>query len=443
MFKRTIVFSIVLYALFIGEASAQPVLSSADYVRALKKATDIMLNDVTSPVAASRYYAYLTASTYEMLSLYDTTGFPSLRRVLKPYSGLRVATAQLAPTDRRLAVILTLFKTAQKLFPSGYLIKKEIDSVHAIWSVNAASEKMFYATDEVANDVVSQFIVYARSDGFARLNNMPRYIPRSGDGYWQPTPPVFLSAVEPHWNKLRPFLMDSARQFKPVRPVPYNVSRTSAYFKLLEEVYRLGKKQSPEQALIANFWDCNPFAVQQIGHVEFGLKKISPGGHWVGITGIACIQSQLSFEKTVLVHALVSITLADAFIACWDEKYRSNRVRPETAIHRLIDPGWRPTLQTPPFPEYVSGHSVCSHAAAAILTRLFGDRFGFVDDTEVEFGLPTRKFGSFLAAADEAAISRLYGGIHYMDAIQQGRWQGIAVAGFAMKKIDFLIARAK
>lgn len=443
MLKRTILYSVVVCTMIFGKASAQSIASSAEYVRALKKATDIMLNDVTSPVAASRYYAYLSASTYEMLSLYDTVGFPSLRKVLKPYAGVRVDQTQLAKTDRRLAVILTMFKTAQKLFPSGYLIKKEIDSVRAIWSANAESEKIFQATDQVANEVVSQFIVYARSDGFTRLNNMARYTPKSGDGYWQPTPPAFMSPVEPHWNKLRPFLMDSAQQFKPMKPVAYNVSRKSTYFKLLEEVYRLGKNQSPEQALIANFWDCNPFAVQQIGHVEFGLKKISPGGHWVGITGIACIQSQLSFEKTVLVHALVAITLADAFIACWDEKYRSNRVRPETAIHRLIDPAWKPILQTPPFPEYVSGHSVCSHAAAVILTKLFGDRFGFLDDTEVEFGLPTRKFESFLAAADEAAISRLYGGIHYMDAIEQGRRQGIAVAGFTMKKIDFLIQRAK
>ncbi len=133
-------------------------------------------------------------------------------------------------------------------------------------------------------------------------------------------------------------------------------------------------------------------------------------------------------------HALVAITLADAFIACWDEKYRSNRVRPETAIQRLIDPRWKPLLQTPPFPEYVSGHSVCSYAAATMLTQIFGGGFGFLDDTEVEFGLPTRQFTSFIQAAEEAAISRVYGGIHYMDAIEEGKWQGQQVANLAIQR---------
>ena len=135
-------------------------------------------------------------------------------------------------------------------------------------------------------------------------------------------------------------------------------------------------------------------------------------------------------------HAILSITLADAFISCWDEKYRSNRIRPETAINRWIDPRWRPLLQTPPFPEYTSGHSVISTAAALVLTRLLGENFAFTDDTEREFGLQSRRFKSFKQAADEAAISRFYGGIHYRDAIEKGQEQGEKIGQFIIKKFS-------
>jgi hypothetical protein len=191
---------------------------------------------------------------------------------------------------------------------------------------------------------------------------------------------------------------------------------------------------------IAAFWDCNPYAISQIGHLEFGLKKISPGGHWIGITGIACKKAKLPLEQVVLAHTLVSLTLHDAFVACWDEKYRSNRIRPETVINQYLDPLWKPLLQTPPFPEYTSGHSVASTAAAGILTRIFGDEFKFKDTTEKEFGLKSRTFSSFNRAAEEACISRFYGGIHYMDAIVEGQWQGNEISNHIISKVWSRIA---
>jgi len=133
--------------------------------------------------------------------------------------------------------------------------------------------------------------------------------------------------------------------------------------------------------------------------------------------------------------AMTTITLADAFISCWDEKYRSSLIRPETYINQHIDPNWKPVLQTPPFPEYTSGHSVISSAAAVMLTELMGDKISFVDSTEVEWGLPVRNFDSFEAAAQEAAISRLYGGIHYMPAIENGVAQGKEIGRFIVNKL--------
>ena len=416
--------------------SSQERLDANDYVFAMKKATDVMLNDVTSPVAASRYYAYVSLASYEVISHYDSVHFPSMRGIVNKFSGIYLDSSQLKDTDKNLASVLTVFKAAEKLLPSGYLMRKEIDSLQLLWSKTAFSKQLYENTNNMVVGAVAQMVSFARSDGFTRLNNMPRYTPKTGDAFWQPTPPAFLSAIEPHWNKLRPFLMDSAQQFVPARPVKYSKDKRSSYYKLLKEVYEVGNNRTKEQAIIASFWDCNPFAVQQIGHVEFGLKKISPGGHWIGITGIACLKSGLPLFQTAMVHALVAVTLADAFIACWDEKYRSNRIRPETVIHRLIDPRWKPLLQTPPFPEYLSGHSVCSNAAASMLTTIFGDGFSFLDHTEVEFGLPTRQFSSFNLAAEEAAISRLYGGIHFRDAIELGKWQGRKVGSLAVKKFQ-------
>ena len=155
----------------------------------------------------------------------------------------------------------------------------------------------------------------------------------------------------------------------------------------------------------------------------------------MGIAGITCKKSNLSLDSAILVHTLAAITLHDAFISCWDEKFRSDRIRPETAINILVDPAWRPVLQTPPFPEYTSGHSFASSSVAVVLTYLLGDNFSFVDTSEIYFGLPAREFKSFYQAADEAAISRLYGGIHFPDACETGVQQGKQIGQFVLSNI--------
>jgi hypothetical protein len=167
----------------------------------------------------------------------------------------------------------------------------------------------------------------------------------------------------------------------------------------------------------------------------FATKKITPGGHWIGITAIASRQANLDLMKTVETYARVSISLADAFIVCWDEKWRSILIRPETVINEYVDEDWVPFLQTPPFPEYTSGHSVISTAAAYTLTDLLGEKFHFADTTEKEYGLTVREFDSFIEASQEAAISRLYGGIHYMPAIKNGVAQGQKVGNYIIENL--------
>ena len=171
------------------------------------------------------------------------------------------------------------------------------------------------------------------------------------------------------------------------------------------------------------------------GHVLFATKKISPGGHWINIARQVCRQTRTGLVCSAEVYASLAIVMADAFIACWAEKYRSRVIRPETYINRYISGSWTPLLQTPPFPEYTSGHSVVSGAASVMLTQMFGEDFSYTDSTELEFDIPVRRFSSFKQAAAEAAISRLYGGIHYMPAIKNGLEEGTAIGVYISGKL--------
>jgi len=415
--------------------SAKNDIGAKDYVLALQKATSIMVNDVTSPVAASRYYAYITIAAYEIYHTANQKEYSSYQNVLKEFPTIIIADSLSKKADKNLASILMVYRCSEILLPSGYLIKKEIDSIKNIFA-REGEQLIFNKTLELVNQYLNYFIPYVRKDGFTKLNNLPRYTPKKAPGFWQPTAPAFMQALEPHWNKLRTFVIDSAQSFKVISPALYDTSKQSSFYQQMKEVYDFVNKKNKEQIAIASFWDCNPFIVTQIGHVEFGTKKISPGGHWIGITGIVALQNNLSLAKTLEIHSLVGIALADAFIACWDEKYRSQRIRPETAIQKLINPRWAPLLQTPPFPEYVSGHSVVSSAAALVLTQYFGENQSFIDDTETPFGLPIRKFQSFQQAAREASLSRLYGGIHFRDGIEQGIWLGEQVGKKVITKLQ-------
>jgi hypothetical protein len=434
----------ILFSLFIANtclAQNKNVTETNKYVAALKKVTDVMVIDVASPVAASRYYAYITLTSYECISVFNNKLNPSFSGYINGYDNIQIDAKLLNESDAKLAGILSIYKSGQKLLPSGYLLDKDIALLKKKYIIDKQHEIKFKQTSHLVDVIIDNIISYAKKDGFNKLNNLPRYINKDGDGYWKQTPPTFMLPVEPHWNTIRTFLLDSAQQFKPAAPIKYDTTKNSDFYKLAYEVYESSLQQKTNQKNVALFWDCNPFAMQRIGHIEFGLKKISPGGHWIGITGIACKKLNTSIDKTALTHVLVSLSMADAFIACWDEKYRSNRVRPETVIQNLIDRRWKPLLQTPPFPEYVSGHSVVSNTAADILTQIFGDNFNYLDDTEVEFGLPSVKFSSFNNAAAEASISRLYGGIHFRDAIEQGNILGKKVAVLSKSRLGMFFER--
>ena len=167
----------------------------------------------------------------------------------------------------------------------------------------------------------------------------------------------------------------------------------------------------------------------------FATKKFSPAGHWMNIVGIAAHKANADFTTTVAAYAHTAIALFDGFISCWDEKYRSNYVRPETVINEKISGEWHPYIQTPPFPSYTSGHSTISAAAAEVMTSFFGDQLSFTDTSLLEFGIANREIKSFRQAAQEASISRLYGGIHYRFDLDSGNAAGSRLGRYIVDKL--------
>lgn len=403
------------------------------FLESVEKLTDIQVHDIFSPPVASRVYVYPCIAAYEAILL----GSPEKERFTKRLHDFQPLELEMdtANVSFELAAIYAFNEVGKQLiFSEDKMMswQQEVDSLVNTWQVNP---QMIKQTKAYASQVAQHILAWAKKDNYDQTRTMPKFSVTDDPSRWKPTPPAYMEGIEPHWNKIRTMVIESADQFKPAPPPTFDLTEGSSFYKLVKEVYDVGNQMEEEQRLIASFWDCNPFVMNQTGHVMFASKKITPGGHWMGITGIACRKTGIDLMETTRVHALVSIALFDAFISCWDEKYRSALIRPETIINEVMDPDWLPVLQTPPFPEHTSGHSVISSAAGVMMTELFGDNFSFLDIVEVKYGLPERQFNSFQEAYEEAAISRLYGGIHYRPAIEDGVTQGKQLGNFIVDEL--------
>ncbi|NER10333.1 PAP2 superfamily protein [Muriicola jejuensis] len=390
------------------------------------KVTEIMIHDIFSPPVASRIFAYPNIAAYEIIAQEDER-YLSLAGQVHELSPIPAPDAG-KPVNRALAAAIAHIDLSRRLIFSEEQMNTYRDSLYALWSEQ--NKKEFEASRDYGLEVAEHIAAWMDKDNYKQTRTMPKFTVNTDEpSRWQPTPPAYMAGIEPHWSKIRPFVIDSAEQFKPVPPPPFSMEEGSDFYREVREVYDISKKMEvegdeSEEVEIAKFWDCNPYVSVTRGHLMFATKKITPGAHWIGITKIACRKSNSDFNETVHAYTKTSMAIADAFISCWDEKYRSNLIRPETLINEHIDDNWKPVLQTPPFPEYTSGHSVVSGAASTVLTDIFGENFSFDDDTELAYGLPVRSFTSFRQAADEAAISRMYGGIHYRAAVEVGVKQG-------------------
>jgi len=383
--------------------------------------TDIIVYDIFTPPVASRIYAYCNLAYYESLRWKDKES-SSITAYLKEFDPMPQPEKD-KQYDYNLAAVKSFFKVAKALtFSKDSLIKTETLLLKEF--ENATDDEVYKNSIAFGDTIAAVILKRAAADNYKKTRGMPKYSVFKETGKWQQTPPDYADAVEPNWKLIKSMLLDSASQSKPVSPPPYDLNKNSQYYKELMEVYTTSKQLTPLQDTIAHYWDDNPFVTEHEGHLMFATKKTTPGGHWMGIISILCRQTNADDIKTAKVYALTSCAIFDGFISCWEEKYRSRMVRPITVIRENIESEWNSLLQTPPFPEYTSGHSVITAAASTVLTHLVGENIAFIDTTEMEYLGLQRSFNSIQQAADEAGISRLYGGIHYRSAIEEGKKQG-------------------
>jgi hypothetical protein len=399
----------------------------------LDKLTQVIIYDVFTPPVASRLYVYSSLASYEAVRFKDK-GSSSIAEKLRGFGPMPQPEAGKS-YNFTLAATKSFFNVVRhvKVFSVDSLTSYE-QSVYN--SFKATVDEATFNNSMAFGDSVAKVILKrANGDGYLKSRGKPKYLGSNLVGKWRPTPPDYLDGVEWCWNTMQTMVMDSASQFKPSAPPVFSMEPASFYYKNLREVYDINKNLTQEQKDIARYWDDNPFVIEHSGHMMFGNKKITPGGHWMGISAIASKLSGADEVKTAKAYALTALALYEGFIACWDEKYRSSYIRPVTAINESFDHVWLPLLQTPAFPEYTSGHSVISASASTVLTSVFGNNFAFQDTSDLRYIGMQRHFNSFNEAAAEASVSRVYGGIHYMFTADTSAMQGKRVGAYIVKKL--------
>lgn len=376
-----------------------------------------------TPPVASRAIGYAGVTLYEAV-VWGQPGYQSLVGQLnglttlpKPVAGQRyhwplVANSALATITR------VLFHNTSAENKTAIAI---LESQLAMSYQPTIAATTFARSVQYGRALAAAIHVWAMTDGGheSQLHNFPTdYKPASAPGLWQPTAPAFQAIpLQPTWGNNRPFAQKSDQPCAVKPPLPYSEAVDSPFYQQAQEVYHTVRLLTPEQRIIALYWADDPG------------RTATPPGHSLSLVNQLLRDEGATLALAAETYAKVGIAVADAFIGCWQTKYQYNRVRPISYIQLLIDPLWNtPTLTdpviTPPFPEYTSGHSVQSGAVAEVLTALFGDQVAFTDHTHDRRGFLPRSYDSFWAMANEAAISRLYGGIHYRDAIENGLDQG-------------------
>ncbi len=371
-----------------------------------------------SPPVAARALGYTGVALYEAV----LPGMPGFRTFSGQLNGLGSLPSVDAGTLYHWPAVANAACASilRQLFPSATEVNRaRIDAMESAWQAEAeeaVGTETARRSAEHGRAVADAVFAWSRSDGGHEgyLRNFPTdYVPPVGPGLWVPTGPAFQRALQPYWGANRPFVLPAGDACNPGPPPPYSTDPESQFYAEGLEVYETAQTLTEEQQEIALFWAD-----------DAGLTY-TPPGHSISILTQILERDEHNLEVAAESYARLGIGVADAFISCWNAKFEYNLLRPVTYVQETIDPDWQSLLTTPPFPEYTSGHSVQSGASAEILTALFG-AIPFVDRTH-EPRLPARSFESFFDAADEAAISRLYGGIHFRSAIEVGVEQGVCV----------------
>jgi hypothetical protein len=378
-----------------------------------------------SPPVASRSFAYLGVTAFEAVA----SGSDKLQTLAGQLHGLQpVPQREASKTYDEAVVVQSAMAFAMKNFfentgPTGQhaMVKLEAKLRE---KVSAGVPAAARARSEAYGRAVAEHILaWSHDDGGAAIETLgfPQdYQLTPGPAHWVPTSSIALQQkpLLPYWGKNRTFAMPEGTSCALPPPPEYSEDKTSQFYKEALEVYEAKQNLTPERRAIARFW------------ADDAMLSMTPPGHWISIALQIFKRDNVELDKSVDVLARLGVAEADAFIGCWQAKYQYDLVRPVSYIRHVIDPKWEPLLNTPPFPEYPSGHSTQSGASATVLTDLFGENFVFKDETGKPAGLTPRSFTSFSEAADDAGISRLYGGIHFRAAIERGLAQGRCIGAF-------------
>lgn len=382
-----------------------------------------------NPPEASRRIGYASVALYEAL----VGGMPDHRSLVGQLNGLSSLPALTAGRHHWPEVA----NAALSAVLADFFSAATAPTIQAIADLETTIEGEFATTiDQATLDrskqdgqaLAAAILTWRDADGYTTWHNCA-YTPPTGTGLWVPTPPAFVAnPLEPCWGNLRPFVLLFGAECAPLPHPPFSLDAGSSFAREAQEVYDTVNALTTDQQDIAKFW-------------ADGAGTLTPPGHWVSITGQIAAQLALPLDETAEAYVRVGLAVADAFISCWEIKYVYNLERPITYIRDAAGPindgAWNSFIGTPAFPEFSSGHSTQSGAAAFVLTNLLGD-VAFTDHTHDGAGLTARSFASFNAAADEAAISRLYGGIHYRSAIERGLEEGRCIGATILQNVDFL-----
>jgi len=434
--KRVVVFGLIFCAVAISSCNKKDyktVMHNPDlYCKTMHELNYVVIYDIFNPPVASRIFAYANLAAYETLSK-EGKHYASLEGKIKDLKNIP-SPAKPDKVDFPFASVIAMMKVGKALTFSEARMDALIDSVKNLAKETNMTKEMFDSSVNYGNRVADSILSWSKKDNYGKTRGS-KFTVTGLDGHWSPTPPGYFDAVEPKWQTIRTLALDSANVFSINPPPAFSKDQTSEFYKMAKQVYDTVNVLNDAQKWQSNFWDCNSFKMHQEGHVMFATKAMTPPGHWMEIIGTISMDKNADWYQTVFNYTGPSIGMFDAFIACWYYKYYYDMIRPETYINLYIDPNWKPFLQTPPFPEYISGHSVISAAAAEFLTKVYGDKISFTDSSERDWGFADRKFTSLNQCLWDVSLSRFYGGIHYYKSIVEGRDQGIKIGDLVMDKL--------
>ena len=388
------------------------------------------MEDAFNPPQASRVYVYPHLAHLAVMSAATGDSRGSFLDSLAEWPGMPQIDTSSAHTE--LTALLAFAKVARLLV----FTEADMDSLAARMQTMARaqglSDDRIKASLSTADSMTARFKTWIANDRYRETRTMDRYTSSTEPGHWVETPLDYTSALEPHWARIRPLAIRSADHYRVPEMVPFSQVKNSDFWKMVDEV-RTGQGSATDSiGAIGLYWDDNPTISSHIGHLMVQEHRISPPGHWLNIISLTTRARQDDLLSTSQAYALAAVAMHDALINCWHEKYRTDVIRPITYIQALMDPEWQSLIQTPPFPEYPSGHSAVSAAAATVLEALHGPDHAFTDSTEAIFGMGTRSFPGYQEAAWEVTMSRFYGGIHYMVSLREGNTMGRRVAERAL-----------